>query len=90
MPQTDGLKECQCTKPRKPLHWKRSPRYPVDAVEDTAADTREEGSKECRSVEIHCGGGAPVLGEYARFTPPSSMVLSWDMTRRYGGASING
>ena len=53
-----GDKECQCANTRKPMHRMRSPRYPVDAVQDTTADVWEEENKEYRSDEIHCGGGA--------------------------------
>ena len=55
---TEGDKEYQCAKTRKPLHRRRSTRYPVDADQDITADAWEEKSKEYRSDEIHCGGGA--------------------------------
>ena len=51
-------KEGQCAKTRKPLHRRRSTRYPVNAVQDVTADAWKEKKKEYRSDEIHCGGGA--------------------------------
>ena len=56
-PQMRG-KEGQCAKTRKPLHRRRSTRYPVNAVQDVTADAWKEKKKEYRSDEIHCGGGA--------------------------------
>ena len=55
---TEGGKVGQCAKTRKPLHRRRSTRYPVNAVQDVTADAWKEKKKEYRSDEIHCGGGA--------------------------------
>ena len=62
MPQTPGLgrgtRRAVSGQNKQPLHRRRSTRYPVDAVQDATANASEEKSKEYRSGQIHCGGGA--------------------------------